>query len=416
MLQKLLINRINFYLRSTKRLNSAQFGFTPITSTEDALHTTINFINKAFERKGFVLIISFDISGAFNSCFWPKILYQLKNKKCPKNLYQLVQSYFSDRKARLLHAGLEVEKVLTLGCPQGSASGPGFWNISYDDIFELGDREDSQIIGFADDTNLMIFAETIPKLEEIANLRIKEIEEWAEKSKLTFNADKTQAVLFTRRLKYNEPNVIFKGKQLILTSSIKYLSIIIDSKLTFKAHNNYIKTKTTEILNSLLRFSKTKYGLNSKALSTIYKGCILPIISYGVSVWAKAIDREYNKQYLNAIQRRVAIRLCKAYRTVSTNACEVICDFTPIDLYLKARAAEYYLKHNIINEITDLFFADTSIDLDLIQKPIDYTKHIHCGLIRRLNIVEELGNNYLMICGIKTNEGVGAVFEVWESG
>jgi hypothetical protein len=110
----------------------------------------------------------------------------------------------------------------------------------------------------------MIFAETIPKLEEMANLRIKEIEEWAEKSKLTFNADKTQAVLFTRRLKYNEPNVISKGKQLILTSSFKYLGIIIDSKLTFKAHINYIKSKSTEILNSLLRFSKTKYGLNSK--------------------------------------------------------------------------------------------------------------------------------------------------------
>jgi hypothetical protein len=78
-LEKLLINRINHFLRSNGKLSPKQFGFTPQKSTEDALSRTVDFIKQTFDEKGFAIIISFDISGAFNSCFWPKILYQLNN-------------------------------------------------------------------------------------------------------------------------------------------------------------------------------------------------------------------------------------------------------------------------------------------------------------------------------------------------
>jgi hypothetical protein len=66
------------YLRKTNGLNTKQYGFTPQVSTEDALHSVINFIKSSFERKGFALIISLDISGAFNHCWYPKVLSQLK--------------------------------------------------------------------------------------------------------------------------------------------------------------------------------------------------------------------------------------------------------------------------------------------------------------------------------------------------
>jgi hypothetical protein len=47
------------------------------------------------------MIISFDISGAFNSAWSPKIIKHLIDKKCPKNLIETTKSYFSERKAKL---------------------------------------------------------------------------------------------------------------------------------------------------------------------------------------------------------------------------------------------------------------------------------------------------------------------------
>ncbi len=93
-------------------------------------------------------------------CWWPKVLYQLLKKKCPKNLFQLIESYFSNRTSSLCYLNLEVKEDIDIGCPQGSASGPWYWNIFYDDIFDLSDNN-TQIIGFADDTLLMFSAQTI---------------------------------------------------------------------------------------------------------------------------------------------------------------------------------------------------------------------------------------------------------------
>jgi hypothetical protein len=307
--EKLLINRINYFLKSKNLLNGNQFGFTEQSGTEQALHRTIEFIKRGYTRKGFTIVVSFDISNAFNTCWWPKILTQLVAKKCPKNLFNTVRSYFSNRRAKLWYSGLEIEREVTLGCPQGSASGPGFWNIAYDDIFDLNIEESVEIIGFADDTNLLVYDKTIEGLEHKVNDRLRAIEIWAQNNKLDFNASKTQCVLFTKNQSFIEPKLVFKGQELKIEKSMKYLGIIIDSKLIWKEYINSVCSKSTEILMKLLRFSKSKFGLNSRALDIIYKGAILPIIGYGCSVWIEAVEKRYIKDYLDSIQRRCALRL-----------------------------------------------------------------------------------------------------------
>jgi hypothetical protein len=72
--EKLIINRLVYYLRKNHLINEKQFGFTAQTSTETALHNTINYIKEGMDKKGFVLVISLDISGAFTYC-WPTSLF-----------------------------------------------------------------------------------------------------------------------------------------------------------------------------------------------------------------------------------------------------------------------------------------------------------------------------------------------------
>ncbi len=88
-LEKLIINRLMYFLKSNHLLNKNQFGFSEQNSTETTIHKTINFVKNAFQEKAFAIIISFDISGAFNCAWWPKIIKHLIDKKCPKNLIQM---------------------------------------------------------------------------------------------------------------------------------------------------------------------------------------------------------------------------------------------------------------------------------------------------------------------------------------
>jgi hypothetical protein len=405
-LEKLIIQRINYFLRSKDLLNQNQFGFTEQKSTEIAIQKTVNFIKRAFDRKGFALVISFDISGAFNSCWWPKIMKQLIIKNCPKNLVNTVRSYFTDRKAKLWLLGLETEKSLSMGCPQGSSSGPGFWNVFFDDIFDISGGEDEQIIGFADDTNLLVQSQTIEVLELKTNKMLELIAKWAEENKLDFNANKTQLVLFTKNIKYNRPKVVFKGREIEINKSLKYLGLTIDSRLTWNEHINSVRTKSMQILFKLLPFCKRDFGLNSKALKTIYTGSILPIIGYGSSIWAEAIDKIHIKKSLETIQRRVGVRIARSYRTVSSDAINILCNLLPIDLWIKQKSTEYYIKYNISNHL----FADLDLDIDLniVQRPISVWSLRPYDRRKQIVTTNGITRNYVFISSKKTQTGVGA--------
>jgi len=46
-------------------------------------------------------MVSLYVKEAFDAAWWPSILKQLRELKCPKNLYNLSASYFNNRKATL---------------------------------------------------------------------------------------------------------------------------------------------------------------------------------------------------------------------------------------------------------------------------------------------------------------------------
>jgi hypothetical protein len=85
----------------------------------------------------------------------------------------MVQSYFENREAKLWYLNNKVKRTLSLGSPQGSASGPHYWNIQYNHLLELELDPSQEIEGFADDTILKIRAKTIDELEISANNVLK---------------------------------------------------------------------------------------------------------------------------------------------------------------------------------------------------------------------------------------------------
>jgi len=67
----------------------------------------------------------------------PSILKALKDFQCPRNLYNLTRNYFSDRSAFISTNSMRIETTVNKGCPQGSCSGPGYWNIQYNSLLNL---------------------------------------------------------------------------------------------------------------------------------------------------------------------------------------------------------------------------------------------------------------------------------------
>jgi len=93
---------------------------------------------------------------------------------------------------------------------------------------------------------------------------------------------------------------------------MKYLSIIFDSKLTFREHINYMAEKYTKSIFALSKSAKLNWELKHAALKTIYTGGILPLLLYGAPIWRKAIDRASYESKLVRVQRLINIKIAKA--------------------------------------------------------------------------------------------------------
>jgi hypothetical protein len=135
-------------------------------------------------------------------------------------------------------------------------------------------------------------------------------------------------MLITRRKrKENKAIAVYlNNKRLEQVQKIRYLGIITDSKINFRDQIIYTSQKCTKLIHALSRSAKMNWGLSSKALYTIYKGEILPLMTYGVPVWIKALEREHNRTIHNRVQRIINIKIAKAYRTSN----EVLCALTGI--------------------------------------------------------------------------------------
>ncbi len=69
--------------------------------------------------------------------------------------------------------------------------------------------------------------------------------------------------------------------------------------------------------------------------------------------------------------------MIKSYQTVSYNAVNVIANFVPIDLWLKSRAIESYIKKNVRHALVDQYMDRYGIDYAQIQRPIDFRQLLH---------------------------------------
>jgi hypothetical protein len=198
-LEKLLINRINHHVFSRGYMNDSQFGFRPQKSTVDAARAIKVFVQESLDAGEVIALVSLDGQGAFDAAWWPGVLRELKECKCPKNLYELTKSYFTQHIAVLSTNNLRTEKALSRGCPQGSYCGPGFWNLQFNSLLELKFMTRTKVVAYADGLLIATRGDSIRAVENYANVELSKIDRWSRKSKIKFNDKKSKVMLVKGR-------------------------------------------------------------------------------------------------------------------------------------------------------------------------------------------------------------------------
>ena len=169
---------------------------------------------------------------------------------------------------------------VVVGVPQGSVLGPLLFSLYINDMPKCV-PDNTTILMYADDTLLFIEDKNINNLSCKLNYSLSKLYNWLSSNFLTLNINKTMFSIITLKNLPDNINICINGKSVVETKSFKFLGVIIDSKLKFHEHVNYIVAK---LAKSRGIFYKLKH-LPKHILITLYYSLVYPFIYYCIEAW-----------------------------------------------------------------------------------------------------------------------------------
>ena len=146
---------------------------------------------------------------------------------------------------------------------------------------------------------------------KIANQDLKQIIKWLNINKLSLNIKKSKYILFSQKNitpVYNE-RLYINNVEIDRTKQIKFLGYIIDEKLSWKSHINYISLKVSKNIAIIKKLIKT---INRDSLYNLYYSLIYPYLINGITVWG--ISGISNLSPLIILQKKVVRIFMKSGR------------------------------------------------------------------------------------------------------
>ena len=157
---------------------------------------------------------------------------------------------------------------------------------------------------YADDTTLSMNSNSIPQTTSIGNQELAKFYDWSVANKLSinFDIDKTYFMIHTfRNFDLSELRLNIGNYTLPKCDASKFLGVIVDDKLKFKNHIDYISKKISKSIGIIYKLSKLKMPF--KVLKQLYYNLIYSHLSYNVCSYASTYDGHLNKLLL--LQKRV---------------------------------------------------------------------------------------------------------------
>lgn len=123
---------------------------------------------------------------------------------------------------------------------------------------------------------------------------------------------------------------------------MKYLGLTLDGRWSFEEHFLRLVPRLTTVTNQCSRMLPNIGGPSGKA-RRLYATVVHSVALYGAPIWAEdATASKSIKTLLKRVQRRMAIRAIRGYRTVSHAGATLLAGFPPIELVARMQAAVFH--------------------------------------------------------------------------
>ena len=251
-LDKIINKRLVWFLEKNNLLRHNQSGSREGRNTLDNLGEIVTEIQHAFAEQKYHVSLFLDLEKAYDTCWNQHLLQQLENFGMSGSLPIFIQHFLENRSIFIKLDNVKSDHCnVDLGIPQGSSLSGTLFIIAIDSIL----KNVSKFIGkslFVDDLRLSVTAFDLISAEKRLQKILNTLQKWCDETGFCFSAKKSKILICHRKKRSNSQiKLTLNNQELECVTEFKYLGLILDSKLTWKPHVNYIKKETFSRVNLL---------------------------------------------------------------------------------------------------------------------------------------------------------------------
>lgn len=287
LLELILARRMAEWATKSGALPANHFGGRKGVDTEDATLNFDTWVRDRWAEKKTVIALFLDVQSAYPTVHPDRLIHILRHKGCPSHLWVIINDFLRDRRTVLrLDDYTSNVKEVPRGLPQGSPLLVILYILYNSELLNLHASPNATSIGYIDDVVHLVAdriqERAIQAMEGLASLSL----EWGLRHAAIFDQTKTQVMILSKaRNPAPCPTKFGFGNSLIsFSTNVKWLGLMIDSKLTYHQHIGNITPKGATMLRALGRLGNSRWGLTEGDRVKLINAALLPRITYAAHV------------------------------------------------------------------------------------------------------------------------------------
>ena len=350
LLAAIIAGQITYHSEKYQLLPGHHYGGRPSRSTTDAIHFLTHRIKGDWRKGNVTAVLFLDIEGAFPNAVPERLIHNLRKRQIPKRYTKFIAEMLKGRVTQLKFDDHTSDGIcIDNGIGQGDPLSMILYQFYNADLLDIPSSKDQLAIAYVDDALILATAKDFTQTHQlISNMMTKPdgILDWSTTHNSPLELTKLALINFAHSCNHKERlDLILSNITIKPAISTKYLGVIIDQHLNWKAQHAKVVEKGTNWAMQIRRASRPSWGITPRYARKLYISVAIPRILYGAEIWCRPPPRENQKakgkgsakirRQIITIQRSGAIAITGALRTSPTDLLNVCSSLIPATLILE---------------------------------------------------------------------------------